>query len=151
MLETKKPELVQDQAQVVTGAAEQHIHLVALCAFQEVAAQPPVGFQVADNRFNRLAALERAFQSLCLNAAFLPGDVHGGPRFLVAPVVLVHKRLINRRPGETPHLFQGLLQGMPVIGVARHGHAAHHKVAPVGRGNAGLHPELIAFMHLPLC
>ena len=67
----KKPELVQDQAQVVTGTAEQHVDLVALGAFQVVASQQPIGFQVTDHRRNRLATFERAFQALGRNAALL--------------------------------------------------------------------------------
>ena len=56
--ETKKPEPVQDQAQVVAGTAEQHVDLVALGAFQVVASQQPVRLQMTDHRFNGLAALE---------------------------------------------------------------------------------------------
>ena len=146
----KKPELPQDQAQVVAGTTQQDIQLVALCPFQVIAVQQPIGLQVADNRLNRLAALERPFQSLGFDAALLPGDIHRTRRFIMPPIPLVHKRLINTRPGQAPHLCQGFLQGVAVIGTARQGHAPHHEVALVGGGNTRLHPEFITFSHLAL-
>ncbi len=56
--EIKKPEPSQDQAQVVTGTTQQDIQLVAFCPFQVIAPQQPIGFQMTDHRFNRLAAFE---------------------------------------------------------------------------------------------
>lgn len=143
-METKKPEPVQDQAQVVTGTAEQHVDLVALSAFQEVASQQPVGFQMTDDRLNGLAALERAFQSLRFDVALLSRYIHRACSCIMPPIALVHKRLINTRPGQAPDLCQGCLQSVAIIRVARHSHPTHHKVALVGVGMVNLTLELDA-------
>lgn len=64
-LDTQKRQAAQDLSQVMTCAAQQGIHGVTLGTFEEVSCQPPVGFQVADDRFYGITPLELLFDGSC--------------------------------------------------------------------------------------
>ena len=67
---TQKRQPLDEQAEVVAGACEECIDLVAVAAFQEVAPEPSILFHVTDDRLDRSAAFEFALD-LRRHAAFL--------------------------------------------------------------------------------
>jgi len=93
------PELPQDQTQIVTGATEHHIHLVAFGAFQVISTRYSIRFQMADHRLNSLAPLQRSLQLLRSNTAFLTRDVHRCFFCAVATVVAINKHFVNHAAG----------------------------------------------------
>ena len=54
-------QVIEDQAQVVGGAAQQGVDGVADDAFEIVALQPAIGLHVADDGLDRAAPAELAF------------------------------------------------------------------------------------------
>ncbi len=61
----KKPQLLQQQADVVPGAAHHCMQSVADRTFERVAGEPAVGFHAADGGFDRAAPLDRCVQRSC--------------------------------------------------------------------------------------
>ena len=146
---TAVPQTFQDQPQIVSGTAQQHIHAVAFSALEMVAAQPAVMFQMTNDRLNRLATLQ-TFSDAGANPALLSRDVYRTVGLIMTTVTAVHKHLLDGLSAESANLVQGRLQRVTVIRIARQSHPADHEVAAVGHRNAHLDPELVALMRLAL-
>ena len=55
---TTAPQTFQDQPQIVSGTAQERINAVTFGALEMVASQPTIGFQMTDDRLNRLATFQ---------------------------------------------------------------------------------------------
>ena len=55
---TTVPQTFQDYSQIVSGTVQQYIHAIALSALEMNASQPAIVFQMANDRFNRLAVFK---------------------------------------------------------------------------------------------
>ena len=56
----KPPQPAQEKGEVVAGGGEHGVGTVAVAAFEIIAAHAVLGFEMADNRFDRGAALHLA-------------------------------------------------------------------------------------------
>lgn len=58
--EPRKPELSEDDAQIVAGGRQDRVHRIAGTTEQVVAAHQTVVFRMSDDRFDGIAPFERA-------------------------------------------------------------------------------------------
>ena len=68
------PQPLEDQAEVVAGGGEDGVGLIAVSAFEEVAAEMAVGLEVADDGLDGRAAAELTLDG-AVDAALLAGEV----------------------------------------------------------------------------
>jgi hypothetical protein len=74
-MEPRKPELSEDDAQIVAGGGEVRVHGIAGAAVQVISPDQAIVLGVPDDGFDGVATLERAAQ--CSGkATFLAGNVH---------------------------------------------------------------------------
>ena len=86
----RKPELSEDDAQIVAGGGEDRVYGIAIAAVQVISPHQAIVFGVSDDGFDGVAALERAAQ--CSGeAALLAGDVHADVFDPVAAVTAIDK------------------------------------------------------------
>jgi hypothetical protein len=86
----RKPELSEDDAQIVAGGGEDRVHGIAGAAIQVISPHQAIMFGVSDDGFDGVSALERAAQ--CPGeATFLAGNVHADVFDPVAAVTAVDK------------------------------------------------------------
>lgn len=106
---TKKPQLLQQQANVVPCAAQYRMQRIAENAFERIAAQAPVGLHVADARLDGAAPLDHRVQG-SRQSALLSGEQDAHPVDLDAAVALVDDGDLRLDVGEDTHLLQRLGQ-----------------------------------------
>ena len=84
----RKPELSEDDAQIVAGGGEDRVYGIAIAAVQVISPHQAIVFGVSDDRLDGVATLERAAQ--CSGeAALLAGNVHAGIFDPVASVAAI--------------------------------------------------------------
>lgn len=79
----------------MTGTTQHHIHLVTLATSQVIPTQQSIGFEMTDDRLDGLSPLQRSFQPLCSDTAFLAGDLDRRCFLTVAPVTAIHKDFLD--------------------------------------------------------
>ena len=138
----KKPQLGQDQPQVVPGAAHHRMQRIAQGAFERVSGQSPVHFHVPDRRLNGAAPVDHGPQGSG-DAALLARAQDTHPDELHAPVALVNDGRRGLVIGQDAHLLQRFFQRVPVVRIARHRAHAYDQPFLQRRGDAHLHAELV--------
>ena len=93
-IEPRKPQLSQDDAQIVTGGGEDCIHCIADAAFEAISAHQAIVFGVPDDRFDGISTLQCTAQRTS-ETAFLSGNVHGGVLDAVATVTAIHEATLR--------------------------------------------------------
>ncbi len=108
-LGAKKPQLLQQQANVVPCAAQYGMQRIAQGAFERITAQAPVGLHVPDTRLDRAAPFDHQVQGSG-QSALLPRAQDAHPVDLDAAVALVDDSDLRLGVGEDAHLLQRLGQ-----------------------------------------
>lgn len=108
--EVKHPQVRQDHAQVVPGAAQQRVHRIAQSPLEPVAVQEAVGLHVPDHGLDGLPALEQLLQ----RARQPPGVADQQPRSagrLNAAVTAVDQRDLRPHVGQDLDLLELAVDG----------------------------------------
>jgi len=109
----------------------------------------PSVFHVADFRFDGASAAEIC-DEFRLQAAPRAADQHAGSLLAMAAIAAVDDGEVGAPVGQDLHLFEGFLQGMAVVGIAREAaHADDEALVQRGR-HADLAAELMAHPRLAL-
>jgi hypothetical protein len=74
------PQVIDDQAEIVSGAAQQCVDCVATRTDEEVATKPAVGLHMADHRLDGAASPELAADRRSHTAALAGDEDAPGPR-----------------------------------------------------------------------
>ena len=107
---------------------------IALCAFQPVSAQAAVIFHVSDRRFDGAEPSNIALEP-CGDATLEFAVIELDPnRDGGAAIAQVHEHFFRLPLCQVFHLFQGRMQRMSVVGIARQALHAHHQPFLVCRG-----------------
>ena len=117
-LAQKDPQMAQDHADVVTAATQDREEGVACRSFQRASGQAAVGLHVPDYRFDGASASQQ-FRDRPDDAA--PGTADEDPDSLdaMAAVARIDEGHVRALIGQDFHLFQRLVQGVAVVGIAR--------------------------------
>ncbi len=133
----------QDLADVVAAGTQDGKEGVADGAFQGAARQAAVGLHVADFGFDGAASAKVRDQPW-RQAAAGAADQNAGFVLAMAAVSTVYDGQIGALVGQGCNLFEGLFQGVAVVGIARKAAHADHEALVQRGGDADLAAELIA-------
>ena len=116
-------------------------------AFEPIAPQSPIVLHVPDRRFNGTAPKYLLFNPWRY-APFLPAAPNRDAGYFYAPIPLIDKDRFGWMIGQDADLFNGLGQGVTLIGIA--GHAAHpnHEPFLVRRGHRDFDAKFEALANL---
>lgn len=97
--EPRKPELSENDAQIVASGCQDRVHRIAGTTEQVVTAHQTVVFRMSDDRFDGIAAFERAAQCSG-DAALLSRDVHAHVFDAVTAVAAIDEAAFGLDSGE---------------------------------------------------
>jgi len=138
----------------VADGSEDCIYSIAFGAFEEAAAHVTIIFQMTNDRFHGATTLEFALDGRC-QAVLLAGDEYLlFVRRIMSLVALINVTPLCGDAGDPGGLLQLFRQGVSIVGIARHGHAAEDKQPTrglgIGHGDRDFDAKLVALVSLAL-
>lgn len=138
----KKPQAAQQQADVMAGTTQHSVERIAERALEPVASKFPICLHVSQRWFDGAAAFDHGLDAAGDPPALARAqDAH--TVYLNASVSTVNDRCVDRGIGQDGGLFQGFVQRVAVVGVARHRPRPHHEAFFQRSCHRHLHAELI--------
>ena len=139
----------QDLADVVAAGVQDGEDRVADGAFQGAAGQAAIGLHVADLGLDR-ASSTQVDDLLGGQPSACAADKDTGLAFVMPPVTAVDDGQIGTLVCQDRHLFEGLFQGVAIVGIARKAAHADNEAFVQRGGDADLAAKLIAHPSLTL-